>query len=148
MSALVTVDIEFDKREAVVAALEEMGYKVQSSDPGELTVRGEGGVFTKKAEVLAAKGAPGQHKMYSDIGFDRNKSGKLRMIISDVDQYWMANPAANTHYGPAGAAKDGENRLKQLYGKHAVLQQAQSGRWNTAVTESDGDVVIQMRRFV
>ena len=146
MSALVTVDIEFDKREAVVAALEEMGYKVQSSDQGSLTVHGESGVFTKKAEVLAAKSAPGQRRMYSDIGFDRTSNGKLRMIISDVDQHWMANPESTTYYG--GNTKRGEDRLKQLYGKHAVLQQAQANRWNTAVSESDGDVVIQMRRFV
>lgn len=145
MSALVTVEIEFDKRTAVTAALEEMGYKVQVSETGNLTIRGESGVFTTKAEVLAQKGTAGQRKMYSDLGFERNESGKLKMIVSDVDQYWMGHPQAAGYYGDKTA---GEARLKQLYGKHVVLEQAKIGRWNTKVEEKNDEIRVQLRRYV
>lgn len=150
MSALVTVDVEFKNRDAVIAALTELGYhSIKVDVDGKIPIydREKDRINTAwgKAEVLVPHAPNGG---YSDIGFVRQEGGDLRLVVTDVDQHHMCQRAdlpCDSYKDPRRTASMG--RLKQLYGKHATLAEAVAGSWNHTVVEEDGDIRIQLSRY-
>ncbi len=149
MSAMVSVDIELRNKEAVIAAMEELNYKLSAGEGNVFPLfdrdRSKGGLLV---EVVADHSKNGG--LYSDIGFRRLEDGRLEMLISDVDQAQMRE-----RFGLHGCSYTSPQRLEsmdrfnQLYGKHNTLITAQLNGWNSNVSvEEDGELVIRLDRFV
>lgn len=149
MSALVTVAVEFKDRNAVIAALKELGYTdIQVDETGKLPIYDREKGKNSSKDTAEVRVPYEVNNGYSDIGFVREPEGDLRLVITDVDQSHMCRRAGL----PCDSYKDKRRtasmgKLKQLYGKHLTLAEATAGQWNTNVVEEDGDIRIQMSRY-
>jgi len=130
MSEHHVVSIEVDDQEALVNALEEMGYKSEVHANNSGSVRGYmGRGETAKCSVIVRKEST---HFYGDLGFERTSDNKFKMHIDSMDQ-----------------RKFKTNQLKQLHAKHKIKNhiKAHAGKYSFASEKVDeqGKIHIKLR---
>lgn len=148
MSAMVSVDIELRNKDAVIAAMRELKYEMETAEGNALRMFDRDAA--KSGTLVEVRAHYEKNGLYSDIGFCRQDDGRLEMLISDVDQGNMCGRFGlqpRRYTDPLRL--ESMDRFSQLYGKHNTLLAAQLNGWNSNVqVEADGEIVIRLDRFV
>jgi len=107
VSHYTTIQLEIRDRDALVAALADLGFgRVEVHDQPQHLHGYEDHVRPEKAEVIIRRKHVGP--MSNDIGFRRTKTGAFEAIISEYD-------------AGEGHGFRWRNRLMQRYGRHAAV---------------------------
>ena len=107
MSHYTTIALEIRDRDALVAALGDLGLaKVEIHDQPQHLCGYEGDLRPEKAEVIVRREQVGP--LSNDIGFRNTEGGTFEAIISDYDQQ-------------NGYAQNWRGRLMQRYGRNAAV---------------------------
>lgn len=133
MSHFTQIELEIRDRDALVAALADLGLTAaEVHDQPQHLYGYEGDVRPEKAEVIIRREHVGT--LSNDIGFCKTGSGAYEAIVSEYDQ-------AN------GYGQDWRNRLLQRYGRHvAVAKLAKKGFRVVREEARDGKLHVVLRR--
>lgn len=133
MSHYTSIQLEIRDRDALVAALADLGFAEVEVHERPRHLRGfEGDRRSQKAEVIIRRRHLGD--VSNDIGFRRTPSGTYDAIISEYDQ-------------EEGYGADWRNRLMQRYGRHVAVNRLQKKGFRVVREEArDGKLHLVMGR--
>lgn len=117
MSHFVNYAINFENKEHIEKALEELGYEIKEN----VHLNGWG-TRTMLVDIAGIK--PKQN----EIGFVKSKQGDTYEVVAD----WMYVPQSSKV----------RDRLAQLNSKYKVMDALKKSRFTSKVTEKDGELVI------
>ena len=111
MSKYLVCETEMNDGESIKAALKEMEYVFEEHTEAQHLFGYRGDQRSQKAHIIVRRQHVG--KAANDVGFVRGSDGKYELIISEYDK--------------GSGQQQGKNftqKIKQIYGKHHVLNES------------------------
>jgi len=102
MSHFTSIALEIREKDALVAALNDLGFGNVEVHESPQPIRGYGGQ-TRRAEIIIR----GIGYYTGDVGFRRTKDGRFEAVLDQDDEHQLG--------------RDWRNRLLQRYGRHVAV---------------------------